>query len=84
MCASFHLKVSLDTALSRTGSGAGRPMLAGGEEAARALYSERLPVYRGLGTEVDADCLAPGAIAAEIVRLLKNPREKESPVDSDG
>ena len=54
MCACFHLKVSLATALSRTGSGAGRPMLAGGEEAARALYSERLPRYRGLGTEPEA------------------------------
>lgn len=78
----FHLAVSLEVALDRTRLGAGRPLLARGEEEVRLLYERRLPVYRLLGTQVDTDARTPEGVAREILRILENPTATEHPVES--
>lgn len=83
-CATFHLEVSLEKASARTGGGAGRPLMAGGAQAVRRLYEERLPVYRSLGTSVPTDGRTPVQVVEEIVSLLGNPREKGRPAEAGG
>jgi shikimate kinase len=83
-CATFHLEVSLQKATARTGGGAGRPLMARGGDAVRALYEERLPVYRALGASVATDGRTPVQVAEEIVSLLGSPREKGRPGEAGG
>ncbi len=69
--ATFYLRVSLPTAMARTGPASGRPLLARGPEAVRSLYQSRLPVYASLGTGVDTEGKSPADVAREILSLLK-------------
>jgi shikimate kinase len=66
----FHLAVSLETALTRTGADTARPLLSRGPAVLRELFASRLPVYRSLGAEVDTEGRGPEEVAAVIVRLL--------------
>jgi shikimate kinase len=68
--ATFHLEVSLETALARTIGNDSRPLLAGDPSAIRSLYESRLPVYRSLGRTVATDGKSPAEVADEIVSLL--------------
>lgn len=65
-----YLRTPLETALGRIGTDPGRPMLAGGREAAEALYEKRLPAYEAMGRAVDTDGKAPEQVAGEIAALL--------------
>jgi shikimate kinase len=77
--ATFHLRVTLETALARARSSGPRPLLLRGDEAVRELFESRQPVYERLGTGVDTEGRDPGEIAVEIVRFLRNPRGNQSP-----
>jgi shikimate kinase len=77
----FHLRVSLENVLQRTRGDRERPLLSQGEEAVRALYESRRPVYESMGTGVDTDGRDPAAIAGEILRLL-NPTPYRKPAGS--
>jgi shikimate kinase len=84
MCDTFHLEVSLETAADRAGTGAARPLLAGGAESVRRLYEERLPLYRALGTGVPTDGRTPAEVAEEIVSRLRSPRAKRPAGEGGG
>jgi shikimate kinase len=75
----FYLQVSLETALQRTGENRDRPLLARGKDAVRALYEGRLALYQSLGSAVRTDGRTPDVIAAEILELLRSPRETKAP-----
>ncbi len=66
----FHLEVSLETALARTRVNASRPLLTQEPSMVRNLYESRLPVYRSLGRTVSTDGKSPFEVAEEIVALL--------------
>jgi shikimate kinase len=68
--ATFHLEVSLEAALNRTGGSDSRPLLARNSSAVRGLYESRLPVYRSMGRSVATDGKSPEKVAEEIVSLL--------------
>ncbi len=78
----FHLRVSLEAARQRTGENADRPLLAQDPEAVRRLYQGRQPVYEELGQSVDTDGKTPDAVAEEILRLLRSPRQNHPPGES--
>ena len=69
----FYLRVSLDTALQRTGTNRDRPLLAQGPAAVRALYGARLARYESMGVGVDTDGRDPADIATAILELLEKP-----------
>jgi shikimate kinase len=77
--ATFHLRVSLASALKRTAGTAARPLLAQEESVVRALFEGRQRVYEGLGTGVDTEGRDPAEVVEEIVRLLAGPRESLLP-----
>jgi len=66
----FYLRVSLDTALRRTGAHRDRPLLAQGPAAVRTLYAARLARYESLGVAVDTDGRDPAAVATAILDLM--------------
>lgn len=74
----FHLEVSLEEALRRTEEGGkARPLLAGGDPAARArrLMEQRKEAYASAAHEVIyADAAAPEEIAEEIARRWRRYR----------
>ena len=78
----FHLRVSLENVLQRTGGNRERPLLSQGEPAVRALYESRRPVYESMGTGVETDGRDPAAVAGEILRLLKSPTPYRKPAGS--
>jgi shikimate kinase len=68
------LRVGLDAAVERVGSGEGRPLLAGDSVRDRVstLLVERTPVYEAVATlTVDTDDRTPAQIADEIYTHLK-------------
>jgi len=78
----FYLRVSLENVLQRTRGNRGRPLLSQGEEAVRALYESRRPVYESMGTGVETDGRDPTAVAGEILRLLRSPTPYRKPAGS--
>lgn len=66
------LRATLTTLLDHVGDGAGRPLLAGGAEAALAeLLEQRGPIYEDVAdVVVDVDGLNPNEIAVEVVKLV--------------
>jgi shikimate kinase len=66
----FHLRVSLQTVRARTRGDSGRPLLSLSENALRALFDSRQPVYDAMGTSVETDGRTPGDVAEDILRLL--------------
>jgi shikimate kinase len=80
--ATFHLRVTLQTALERARAGGPRPLLSQGDDAVRALFLARQGIYEKLGTGVDTEGREPADIAEEIIGLLRNPRESRSPAGS--
>lgn len=66
------LRASLATLLSHVGGGDGRPLLAGGAEAALTrLMQERTPIYDDTADVViDVDGLDPNQIAVEVVKAV--------------
>jgi shikimate kinase len=66
------LRAALPTLLDHVGDGDGRPLLAGGAQAAlERLAAERTPIYEQVATVVvDVDGLDPNEIAVEIVKVL--------------
>jgi shikimate kinase len=78
----FHLRVSLENVLERTGGNRERPLLSQGEEAVRALYESRRPVYESMGISVETDGRDPAAVAEEILRLLRSPTPYRKPAGS--
>jgi len=78
----FHLRVSLENVLQRTRGNQERPLLSEGEEAVRALYESRRPVYESMGTGVETDGRDPAAVAGEILRLLRSPTPYGKPAGS--
>ena len=80
----FHLRVSLETALQRTGGNLDRPLLSQGDEAVRALYESRWPIYEALGSGVETGGRDPAAVAEQILDLLRNPTRDWKPEGSGG
>jgi shikimate kinase len=71
--ATFHLRVTLATAHSRTRGGAARPLLAQEENVVRRLYEERLPLYEELGIPVETEEMTPPEVVDRIMLLLEDP-----------
>ena len=78
----FHLRVSLENVLHRTRGNRERPLLSQGEEAVRALYENRRPVYESMGTGVETDGRDPADVAEEILLLLRSPNPYRKPAGS--
>jgi shikimate kinase len=76
----FHLRVSLESVHDRTRGDVGRPLLSLSENALRALYESRQPVYESMGNAVETDHRKPEEIAEEILVLL---RAQESQSERD-
>ena len=76
----IYLEISASEGVRRTGGGAVRPLLAGGDEAERyakfkALMVKRIPLYRGVATfRVDTNRRNPGAVVRHIVAQLEAPK----------
>jgi len=66
----FHLRVSLQTVRQRTHGDAGRPLLSLSENALRALYESRQPVYDSMGAPVETDGRTPEEVAQDILRMI--------------
>ena len=72
----IYLEINATEGLRRTGGNAVRPLLAGGDRAAkfRALMAERVPLYRRVATiRVDTNRRNPGAVVRYIVSRLQAP-----------
>ncbi len=69
----FYLQVASDIALERVGRGAVRPLLGGGEGAARmhALLTEREAFYARADAAIKNDAADPALAAAEIVDWIR-------------
>lgn len=78
-----YLEISAAEGIRRTTGGAGRPLLAGDDAAAkyRALMTERVPLYRRVATmRVNTNRRNPGAVVRYLAARLGNPGS--SPVKS--
>ncbi|MDX9708172.1 MAG: shikimate kinase [Trichloromonas sp.] len=64
-----YLRVSWETALTRIGSGQGRP-LAGDRERLQALFEQRRPLYEAADLVIDGEGGTPASIARDIMRKL--------------
>jgi shikimate kinase len=71
--ATFHLRVSLETALERTRGDAARPLLQRPPDEVRRLYEARAAVYDELGRAVETEGASPLEIAERILALLTDP-----------
>ena len=69
----FHLRVSLASALRRTGGNPARPLLSQDQAAISALYESRRTLYDALGVPVETEGLSPAAVAEQVMMLLKSP-----------
>jgi shikimate kinase len=78
----FHLRVSLGNALLRARGNRDRPLLSQGEEAVRALYENRQPIYESLGEGVETDGRDASSVAEEILGRLRDPTKSRKPADS--
>ncbi len=71
--ATFHLRVSYETARARTRGDPARPLLSLAEGAVRGLYASRQSVYEELGKGVETEGLAPEEVMENVVQLLSDP-----------
>jgi shikimate kinase len=78
----FHLRVGLASALHRTRSDTGRPLLAQEQGAIRTLYDARQSLYERLGIPVETEQRSPREIAEQIMMLLQAPTRSAPPGDS--
>jgi shikimate kinase len=72
----IYLEINATEGVRRTGGTAVRPLLAGGDRAAkfRALMAKRVPLYRRVATiRVDTNRRNPGAVVRHIVSRLQAP-----------
>ena len=76
------LRASLDTLVTRVGTGVGRPVLAGDpERVLRRLVTERTPLYAdAAGIIVDVDDRPTQVVVAQIVRAVEQARRSGDPV----
>jgi shikimate kinase len=73
----IYLEISAREGVRRTGGNTVRPLLAGGDHAAkfRALMAKRVPLYRRVATiRVDTNRRNPGAVVRYIVSRLQDPQ----------
>ena len=78
----IYLEISANEGVRRTGGAAVRPLLAGGDRAAkfRALMATRVPLYRRVATiRVDTNRRSPGAVVRHIVSQLPAPAGAPDP-----
>ena len=68
----IHLACEFEEAFRRSTAEGGRPLLAAGEEAARALYRERKDKYARAHASVDTTRLTPGEVVEELIRLVES------------
>ncbi len=76
------LRASLDTLVTRVGSGAGRPVLAGDPEGVlRRLIVERAPLYAdAAGVIVDVDDRPTQMVVSQIIRAVDHLRRSTDPL----
>jgi shikimate kinase len=73
----IYLEINASEGVRRTGGGAVRPLLAGGDEAEKyakfkALMANRIPLYRGVATfRVDTNRRNPGGVVRHILAQLE-------------
>jgi shikimate kinase len=78
----IYLEINANEGVRRTGGTAVRPLLAGGDRAAkfRALMATRVPLYRRVATiRVDTNRRSPGAVVRHIVSQLPAPAGAPDP-----
>lgn len=68
--ATFHLEISFEEFLRRTASSRDRPLRSRSASELRALYEQRLPLYRELGRSIRGEGRSPREIVEEILELL--------------
>jgi shikimate kinase len=68
-----HLHCEFDEAFRRGVLAGGRPLLAGGEASARALYAGRKDKYSRAHVTIDTTRRSPEEVVSEIVRLHPHP-----------
>jgi shikimate kinase len=69
--ATFYLEISFEEFLRRTAGSPDRPLRGRPLEELRALFEQRLPVYRELGVIVSSEGRASAQVAKEILEKLK-------------
>ena len=76
------LRASLDTLVTRVGTGVGRPVLAGDPEGVlRRLITERAPLYAdAAGIIVDVDDRPTQVVVAQIIRAVDRSRRASDSV----
>lgn len=77
-CRVVWLEVTPAEAARRVGAGAGRPLLSGGDPAARlaALLAERAPLYAEVAhARIPTDGLTPAEVAARVLEVAGRPAE---------
>ena len=81
----IYLEINANEGVRRTGGGAVRPLLAGGDEAEKyakfkALMAKRIPLYRGVATlRVDTNRRNPGGVVRHILAQLEAPQGAAHP-----
>ena len=78
----IYLEINANEGVRRTGGAAVRPLLAGGDRAAkfRDLMATRVPLYRRVATiRVDTNRRNPGAVVRHIVSQLQAPAGAPDP-----
>lgn len=76
-----YLEINANEGVRRTGGNTTRPLLAGGDRAAkyRELMAKRAPLYRRVATvRVDTNRRNPGAVVRYIVSKLRTPSTVEA------